>query len=263
MIGDERCVPVPIGADERGCEEVRDLTDGDRESTRSRRELLLDLKRRGLSHTPEPAIGDGAPGFRAAPREAFGTTKERRCRVHETADMLDAMPKSVQAKAKGHLHDIRRPDTKAVGKLTKDRDVLLDFHDFPAERRKHVRTTNPIESTFATVRHRTNRTKGCPSRKIGLAMAFELMISAQGQMAQDRRIGSPARSHPGHGIRRWNRETETCRLIGQSSTFGHGSVELRKTLPISLDDLLSVVREFLNPSVSRSGLDAAAEAWRR
>jgi len=225
MIGDERCVPVPIGADERGCEEVRDLTDGDRESTRSRRELLLDLKRRGLSHTPEPAIGDGAPGFRAAPREAFGTTKERRCRVHETADMLDAMPKSVQAKAKGHLHDIRRPDTKAVGKLTKDRDVLLDFHDF-----------------FATIRHRTNRTKGCPSRKIGLAMAFELMMSAQGQMAQDRRIGSPARSHPGHGLRRWNRETETCRLIGQSSTFGHGSVELRKTLPISLDDLLSVIR---------------------
>jgi len=82
-------------------------------------------------------------------------------------------------------------------------------------------------------------------------------------MAQDRRIGSHARSHPGHELGRWNRETETCRLIWQSSTFGHGSVELRKTLPISLDDLLSVVREFLNPSVSRSGLDAAAEAWRR
>ena len=117
----------------------------------------------------------------------------------KTGNVLNAMPKSVQAKAKRHLHDIWQAETrsdaevafdvfattygvkydKALGKLTKDRDVLLSFHDFPAGHWKHVRTTNPIESTFATVRHRTGKTKGCLSRKTGLAMAFKLMMSAQ------------------------------------------------------------------------------------
>lgn len=186
--------------------------DGYRESTQSWRELLLDLQRRGLTHAPDLAIGpshrlqsndcramDGALGFWNALREVFGATSEQRCWFHKTGNVLNAMPKSIQAKAKGHLHDIWQAETradaeaafdffvetygvkydKAVGKLTKDRDVLLAFHDFPAEHWKHIRTTNPIESTFATVRHRTGKTKGCLSRKTGLAMAFKLMMSAQ------------------------------------------------------------------------------------
>jgi len=201
MAEEKQCVLVLIGADEWGRKEILGLTDGYRESTQSWRELLLDLQRRGLAHAPDLAIGDGALGFWNALREVFGATKEQRCWFHKTGNVLNAMPKSVQAKAKGHLHDIWRAETrvdaeaafdffvetygakydKAVGKLTKDRDVLLAFYDFPAEHWKHIRTTNPIESTFATVRHRTGKTKGCLSRKTGLAMAFKLMISAQGK----------------------------------------------------------------------------------
>ena len=133
------------------------------ESSQSWRELLLDLKRRGLSKAPDLAIGDGALGFWTALREVFGTTQEQRCWVHKTGNVLNAMPKSLQAKAKGHLQDIWMAETKedaeaafdflveaygvkydrAVEKLTKDRDVLLTFHDFPAEHWKHIRTSNP------------------------------------------------------------------------------------------------------------------------
>ena len=175
MAEEKQCVLVLIGADEWGRKEIIGLADGDRESTQSWRELLLDLQRCGLTHAPDLAIGDGALGF------------------------WHALTKSVQAKAKGHLHDIWQAKTRtdaeaafgffvttygvkydnAVGKLTKDRDVLLAFYDFPAEHWKHIRTTNPIESTFATVRHRTGKTKGCLSRNTGLAMAFKLMMSAQ------------------------------------------------------------------------------------
>jgi transposase-like protein len=199
MAEEKQCVLVLIGADEWGRKEVLGLTDGYRESTQSWRELLLDLKRRGLTHTPDLAIGDGALGFWAAIREVFGGTREQRCWFHKTGNVLNAMPKSLQAKAKGHLHDIWQAETKAeaeaafdffvetygvkydkaVAKLVKDRDVLLAFYDFPAEHWKHIRTSNPIESTFATVRHRTSKTKGCLSRKTGLAMAFRLMMSAQ------------------------------------------------------------------------------------
>jgi transposase-like protein len=132
-------------------------------------------------------------------REVFATTREQRCWVHKTMNVLNAMPKSIQAKAKGLLHGIWQAETKAkanaafdffvatdgvkwdkaVAKMVRDRDALLTFHDFPAEHWKHIRTSNPIESTFATVRHRTKRTKGCLSRKTGLAMAFKLMMSAQ------------------------------------------------------------------------------------
>lgn len=201
MAEEKQCVLVLIGADEWGRKEVLGLTDGYRESTQSWRELLLDLKRRGLNHDPDLAVGDGALGFWAALREVFGTSREQRCWFHKTGNVLNAMPKSVQAKAKGHLHDIWQAETraeaeaafdffietygvkydKAADKLTKDRDVLLAFYDFPAEHWKHIRTSNPIESTFATVRHRTKRTKGCLSRKTGLAMAFRLMMSAQGK----------------------------------------------------------------------------------
>ena len=199
MAEEKQCVLVLIGADEWGRKEVLGLTDGYRESTQSWRELLLDLKRRGLNHTPDLAIGDGALGFWAAIREVFGGTREQRCWFHKTGNVLNAMPKSLQAKAKGHLQDIWQAETKAeaeaafdffveiygvkydkaVAKLVKDRDELLAFYDFPAEHWKHIRTSNPIESTFATVRHRTSKTKGCLSRKTGLAMAFRLMMSAQ------------------------------------------------------------------------------------
>ena len=199
MAEEKQCVLVIVGADEYGHKELLGMTDGFRESTQSWRELLLDLKRRGLVHDPKLAIGDGALGFWAALREVYTATQEQRCWLHKTMNVLNAMPKSVQPKAKGHLHDIWQAETrrqaeaafdffietygvkydKAAAKLVKDRDVLLTFYDFPAEHWKHVRTTNPIESTFATVRHRTRRTKGCLSRKTGLAMAFKLMMSAQ------------------------------------------------------------------------------------
>ena len=198
---EKQCVLVLIGADEWGRKEILGLSDGYRESTQSWRELLLDLKRRGLEHAPDLAVGDGALGFWAALREIFGSTNEQRCWFHKTGNVLNAMPKSVQAKAKGHLHDIWQAETKAsanaafdffvetygvkyekaVDKLIKDRDVLLAFYNYPAEHWKHIRTTNPIESVFATVRHRTGKTKGCLSRKTGLAMAFKLMMSAQGK----------------------------------------------------------------------------------
>ena len=132
-------------------------------------------------HIHKTRGGDGALGFWTALREVFGTTQEQRCWLHKTMNVLNAMPKSVQAKAKAHLHDIWQAETKAtanvafdffvetygvkwdkaVAKLVKDRDALLTFYDFPAEHWKHIRTSNPIESTFATVRHRTKRTKGC------------------------------------------------------------------------------------------------------
>ena len=199
MAEEKQCVLVIVGADEYGRKELLAMTDGFRESTQSWREVLLDLKRRGLKQDPKLAIGDGALGFWAALREVFSTTREQRCWVHKTMNVLNALPKSLQARAKGHLHDIWQAETKAqasaafdffvetygvkydkaVAKLAKDRDALLTFYDFPAEHWKHIRTSNPIESTFATVRHRTKRTKGCLSRKTGLAMAFRLMMSAQ------------------------------------------------------------------------------------
>src|SRR6056297_3488021 len=199
MAEEKQCVLVIVGAEEYGRKELLAMTDGFRESTQSWRELLLDLKRRGLKQDPKLAIGDGALGFWTALREVFATTREQRCWVHKTMNVLNAMPKSMQAKAKGHLHDIWQAETKAkanaafdffvetygvkwdkaVTKLVKDREALLTYYDYPAEHWKHIRTSNPIESTFATVRHRTKRTKGCLSRKTGLAMAFKLMMSAQ------------------------------------------------------------------------------------
>ena len=199
MSEEKQCVLVIIGVDEYGRKELLAMTDGFRESTQSWREVLLDLKRRGLTQDPKLAIGDGALGFWTALREVFATTQEQRCWLHKTMNVLNALPKSVQPKAKAHLHDIWQAETradataafgffvdaygakwdKAVAKLVKDRDALLTFYDYPAEHWKHIRTSNPIESTFATVRHRTKRTKGCLSRKTGLAMAFRLMMSAQ------------------------------------------------------------------------------------
>jgi transposase-like protein len=199
MAEEKQCVLVVVGANEYGRKELLAMTDGVRESAQSWREVLLDLKRRGLKQDPKLAIGDGALGFWTALREVFATTREQRCWLHKTMNVLNALPKPVQAKAEAHLHDIWQAETraaasaafdhfvdvygvkwdKAVAKLVKDCDALLSFYDFPAEHWKHIRTSNPIESTFATVRHRTKRTKGCLSRKTGLAMTFRLMMSAQ------------------------------------------------------------------------------------
>jgi putative transposase len=194
-----QCILVIIGATPEGRKELVGFTDGIRESAESWRELLLDLKRRGLSVAPELAVADGALGFWKALGEVWPTTREQRCWVHKTANVLNKLPNSLHAKAKRALQQIWMAETKtdaltafdafvdtyrtkyekAVDCLTKDRDVLLAFYDFPAEHWTHLRTTNPIESTFATVRHRTIRSKGCLSNKTALAMVYKLVDAAQ------------------------------------------------------------------------------------
>lgn len=208
--GDRQCLLVVIGADEYGEKDVLAVSDGYRENAESWRDLLTDLKERGLSMPPELAIGDGALGFWTALRDVFPTTREQRCWVHKAANVLGAMPKSLHEKAKSDLQDIWMAETKqeaekafdmfektyglkyerAVAKLLKDRDELLTFYDFPAEHWKHIRTTNPIESVFATVRNRTRKTKGCLNRKTALAMVFRLMMSAKKKW---RKLSAPSR----------------------------------------------------------------------
>ncbi|MBL4873876.1 MAG: IS256 family transposase [Rhodobacteraceae bacterium] len=199
MEQESQCMLVIIGATPEGKKELVGFTDGYRESMQSWSELLLDLKARGLKAPPKLAVGDGALGFWAALRKIFPQTKEQRCWVHKTANILNKMPKALQAKAKADLHQIWMADSKAdagkafnlfcakyelkydkaVACLTKDRDALLAFYDFPAEHWKHIRTTNPIESTFATVRHRTRRTKGCLKRNTAKVMVFKLIKEAE------------------------------------------------------------------------------------
>jgi putative transposase len=196
---DRQCILVVMGATPDGKKELVAVQDGLRESEQSWRELLLDLKARGLTELPKVAVGDGALGFWAALRKVFGETREQRCWVHKTANVLNELPKGKQGKAKKMLHDIWMAETKAEALkafdlfvatyeakylrattcLVKDRDVLLTFYDFPAEHWIHIRTTNPIESTFATVRLRTYRTKGCGSRIACLMMVFKLAQSAE------------------------------------------------------------------------------------
>jgi len=196
---EKQCILVMIGATPEGKKELIGFTDGARESALDWRELLLDLKRRGLSHAPKLAAADGALGFWKALGEVWPTTTEQRCWVHKTANVLNKLPKSLQPKAKRSLHEIWLAETrrdaetafdafiqayalkyeKAAECLAKDRETLLAFYNFPAEHWKHLRTTNPIESTFATVRHRTIRAKGCLSNKTALAMVFKLLEAAQ------------------------------------------------------------------------------------
>jgi putative transposase len=195
----KQCILVLLGATADGTKELIGITEGYRESEQSWMELLVDLKARGLTHEPKLAAADGALGFWAAARKAWPTTREQRCWVHKTANVLNNLPKTTQPKAKAMLHQIYLADTrknadaafdtfiatfeakypKAAECLAKDRDVLLTFYDFPAEHWVHLRTTNPIESTFATVRLRTRRTKGCGSRTACLAMVFKLVQAAQ------------------------------------------------------------------------------------
>src|ERR1700726_2230504 len=194
-----QCLLVIIGATPEGKKELVGLIDGVRESAQSWKELLLDLKRRGLAMGPELAVADGAVGFWQAVEEVWPRTRGQRCWVHKTANVLNKLPKSQQSKAKRALQEIWMAETKkdalaafdafietwgvkydkAVECLIKDRDALLAFYDFPAEHWKHLRTTNPIESSFATVRHRTVRSKGCLSNKTALAMIFKLAEAAE------------------------------------------------------------------------------------
>jgi len=193
-----QCILVLMGATAEGKKELIALADGYRESEQSWKELLLDCKARGLEVEPSLAIGDGALGFWKAMRQVWDTTREQRCWVHKTANVLDRLPKGSQPKAKRMLHDIYQAESrakadkafdlfvatyeakypKATECLVKDRGVLLSFYDFPAEHWLHIRTTNPIESTFSTVRLRHDKTKGSGSRSACLTMVYKLMESA-------------------------------------------------------------------------------------
>ncbi len=197
---ERQCLLVLIGADAQGRKELLAVEDGFRESAQSWRELLLRLRdENGLVVDPELATGDGALGFWQALHEVWPRTQQQRCWVHKTANVLNALPKSVHGKAKQDLHAIYGAENrkeaeaaldrfvakygpkydKAAACLAKDREALLAFYAAPAEHWKHVRTTNPIESTFATVRLRTAKTKGCLSRETALAMVYKLARSAE------------------------------------------------------------------------------------
>jgi transposase-like protein len=194
-----QCLLVLMGATAAGQKELIAVVDGYRESEQSWYELLVDLKKRGLALAPKLAVGDGALGFWAALRKVFGETREQRCWFHKSGNVLNKLPKSVQPRAKSDIHEIWMAETRAEATeafdaflekyqakypaacecLQKDRDVLLAFYDFPAEHWKHLRTTNPIESTFATIRLRHRRTKGSGSRRASLVMMFKLAHTAQ------------------------------------------------------------------------------------
>jgi len=192
------CMLVLIGATPEGRKELPGFRVGLRESAQSWRELLVDLKARGLAIAPELATGDGALGFWTALEEVCPATRHQRCWVHKAANVLDKLPRSVQPAAKAALREVwMAPDRataeaaitafaekygakyeKAVTCLVKDREALLAFYDFPAEHWDHLRTTNPIESVFATVRHRTVRTKGALSQDTARLMVFKLVMAA-------------------------------------------------------------------------------------
>ena len=196
--GGRQCILVLMGATAEGKKELIAISDGYRESEQSWKELLLDCKARGLEVEPSLAIGDGALGFWKAMRQVWDTTVEQRCWVHKMANILDKLPKGGQPKAKAALHEIYGAATKAGAEkafdlfvktyqakypratecLGKDKGALLAFYDFPAEHWIHIRTTNPIESVFSTVRLRHDKTKGSGSRAACLTMVFKLMESA-------------------------------------------------------------------------------------
>lgn len=198
-LDDRLCLLVIVGVTEHGRKELVAVEDGHRESEASWLELLRDLKQRNLGSAPKLAVGDGALGFWKALAKTFPETRHQRCWVHKTANVLDKLPKSMQPKVKSALHDIYLAETreaaykafdsalkrfgakypKAMECLEKDREELLAFYDFPAVHWVHLRTTNPIESTFATVRLRTKKSRSCGSRDTTLAMVFKLMQTAQ------------------------------------------------------------------------------------
>lgn len=196
---DRPCILVIMGATPEGKKEIIAVWDGERESKASWQAVLRDLKQRGLKEGPKLAIGDGALGFWSALEEEYPQTEEQRCWVHKTANILDKLPQSIQVDAKKLIHEMvlaptlvtakkayrefveryRAKYPKATDCLAKDESVLFSFYGFPAEHWKHIRTTNPIESTFATVRHRTRQTKGSGSRTATLTMVFKLALEAE------------------------------------------------------------------------------------
>ena len=198
-MGDRLCLLVIVGVTEQGHKELVAVEDGSRESEESWYELLSGLKARGLNVSPKLAIGDGALGFWRAISKCYPSTRHQRCWVHKTANVLNVLPKSVQPKVKAALHEIWMAETReaackafdrtlirfedkysgAMERLRKDRDELLAFYDFPAPHWTHIRTTNPIESTFATVRLRSRRARNCGSRETTLAMVYKLLETAQ------------------------------------------------------------------------------------
>ncbi len=199
---DRLCLLVIVGSDDTGRKEVLAVVDGYRESEASWIEVLEQLESQGLQKPPELAVGDGALGFWKALTKKWPTTRQQRCWVHKTANVLNKVPKAMQPKIKEALHDIWMADTRknahkafkscinrfedkypgAMKCLEKDKDLMLAFYDFPAVHWQHIRTSNPIESIFATVRLRTTRTKNCGSRKTTLAMAWKLMTTAQNNL---------------------------------------------------------------------------------
>ncbi|MBM9617093.1 IS256 family transposase, partial [Desulfobulbus rhabdoformis] len=194
-----QCILVIIGVTEQGRKEFVAIEDGYRESEQSWTELLVRVKEQGLIHSPKLAIGDGALGFWKSLHKIFPQTKHQRCWVHKTANVLNKLPKMVQPKVKQALHEIWMAPTKkdafeafettiqaysgkypkAMECLEKDKEQLLAFYDFPAPHWQHIRTSNPIESTFATVRLRTDKTRGCVARRTILAMVYKLGMSAE------------------------------------------------------------------------------------
>ncbi|MFP4029303.1 MAG: IS256 family transposase [Candidatus Brocadiia bacterium] len=199
LTDDRPCLLVIVGTLEDGTKELVGIWDGERESKLSWLELLRDLKGRGVQEGPKLCVGDGALGFWRAKEEQFPKARKQRCWVHKTANVLDKMPKKMQPSAKSKIHEMYMAETKedaleafdefmeryeakypaACECLKKDKEVLFTFYDFPARHWVHIRTTNPIESTFATVRHRSRQTKGCGSRKATLTMVFKLGREAE------------------------------------------------------------------------------------
>jgi len=196
---DRPCVLVVIAADSEGNKDFLAIKDGHRESKISWKEILLDLKARGLKEGAKLAIGDEALGFWSALREVFSSTKEQRCWVHKTANILDKLPKSLQSSAKSLIHEMYMSENKdqallsyekfiklyedkyprAVKCLAKDKLQMFSFYDFPAANWTHIRTTNPLESTFATVRLRTYKTRGCLNRITTLTMVYKLGLESK------------------------------------------------------------------------------------
>ena len=206
------CALVIMGVNERGEKHFLAIEDGVRESTQSWREVLMKLKSRGMN-TPELAVGDGAMGFWAALEEIYPDTRQQRCWMHKTGNVLNCLPKSMQSKAKQALHDIWQADTrgnaekafelfvktyeakypKATLCLQRDQEELLAFYDFPAQHWQSLRTSNPIESTFGTIRHRTKRSRGCLSRDGMLHMIFKLGQCAEKNWRKIRGFKIPGR----------------------------------------------------------------------
>ena len=239
LTDDRPCVLELMGALEDGTKELIAMIDGQRESEQSWLELLLDAKSRGLTESPRLATGDGALGFWKALKQVYPGTRTQRCWVHKTVNVLDKLARGQQVSGKKMLHEIwmaaRKEDAlkalgqfaatyqakfpKAVECLLKDQEELLAFYDFPAEHWQHLRTSNPIESTFATVRLRTYKTKGAGSRTACLAMAFKLVESAQNHWRKlngSALAGGDRRSD----LQRWN-EARRLKLSWPSTTFGN------------------------------------------